>query len=156
MEPLAWWLIMLTHCGPMTQYDFECHRISLSLVRLIACHLFVLKPLPKLMMTYCQINFHEQSSIKFETKYKIGDLKMNGMNVVRCSIYNTSRYLIKLNISCKFCYWELNPRWHDDVIKWKHFPRNWPFVRGIHRSPVNSPHKGQWRGALMFSLICAR
>ena len=33
-------------------------------------------------------------------------------------------------------------------------PRYWPFVRGIHRSPVNSPHKGQWRGALMFSLIC--
>ena len=23
---------------------------------------------------------------------------------------------------------------HDDVIKWKHFPRNWPFVWGIHRS----------------------
>ena len=45
---------------------------------------------------------------------------------------------------------------HDDVIKWKHFPRNWPFVRGIHRSPVNFPHKGQWRGALMFTLICAR
>ena len=43
---------------------------------------------------------------------------------------------------------------HDDIIKWKHFPRYWPFVRGIHRSPVNSPHKGQWRGALMFSLIC--
>ena len=42
-----------------------------------------------------------------------------------------------------------------DVIKWKHFPRYWPFVRGIHRSTVNSPHKGQWRGALMFSLICA-
>ena len=45
---------------------------------------------------------------------------------------------------------------HDDVIKWKHFPRYWPFVRGIHRSTVNSPHKGQWRGALMFTLICAR
>ena len=30
-----------------------------------------------------------------------------------------------------------------------------PFVPGIRRSPVNSPHKGQWRGALMFSLICA-
>ena len=27
--------------------------------------------------------------------------------------------------------------------------------RGIHRSPVNSPHKGQWRRAMMFSLICA-
>ena len=44
---------------------------------------------------------------------------------------------------------------HDDVIKWKHFPRYWPFVGGIHRSPVNSLHKGQWCGALMFSLICA-
>ena len=44
---------------------------------------------------------------------------------------------------------------HDDVIKWKHFPRYWTFVRGIHRSPVNSPHKGQWCGALMFSYICA-
>ena len=43
---------------------------------------------------------------------------------------------------------------HDEVIKWKHFPRHWPFVRGIHRSPVNSPHKGQCRGALVFSLIC--
>ena len=50
--------------------------------------------------------------------------------------------------------WHL--RSHDDVIKWKHFPRYWPFVRGIHRSSVNSPHKGQWRGALMFTLICAR
>ena len=45
--------------------------------------------------------------------------------------------------------------YHDDVIKWKHYPRYWPFVWGIHRSPVNSPHKGQWCGALMFSLICA-
>ena len=37
---------------------------------------------------------------------------------------------------------------HGDVIKWK-------LLQGIHWSPVNSPHKGQWRGALMFSLICA-
>ena len=44
---------------------------------------------------------------------------------------------------------------HYDVIKWKHFPCYWPFVWGIHRSTVNFPHKGQWRGALMFSLICA-
>ena len=44
---------------------------------------------------------------------------------------------------------------HDDVIKWRHFPHYWPFARGIHRSPVNSLHKGQWRGALMFFFICA-
>ena len=50
--------------------------------------------------------------------------------------------------------------YHDDVINWKHFPRYWPFVRGIHRSLihwslVDSLHKGQWRRALIFSLICA-
>ena len=60
----------------------------------------------------------------------------------------------------QFCSWsERGSQRHtwlqDDVIKWKHFPRHWTFVWGIHRSPVNSPHKGQWRGALMFSLICA-
>ena len=51
--------------------------------------------------------------------------------------------------------WKCKVLRHDDVIK--HFPRYWPFVRGIPRShPVNSPHKGQWSGALMFSLISAR
>ena len=54
------------------------------------------------------------------------------------------------------CIWKIHFKHrHDDVIKWKQFPRYWPFVRGIHRSPVNSPHKGQLRGALMFTLICA-
>ena len=55
----------------------------------------------------------------------------------------------------------LGPKWlmcvgnHDDVIKWKHFARHWPFVRGIYRSPVNFPHKGHfWRGVLMYLLIC--
>ena len=43
---------------------------------------------------------------------------------------------------------------HDEVIKWKHFPQYWPLVPGIHWSPVNSQHKGQWHRALMCSLIC--
>ena len=45
-------------------------------------------------------------------------------------------------------------RRHDVAIRRKHFPCCWPFVRGIHRSPVDSPHKDQWREALMSSLIC--
>ena len=44
---------------------------------------------------------------------------------------------------------------HDDVIKWKHFPHYWPFVRGVHRSLLDYPHKGHWRRALMlFCLMC--
>ena len=45
--------------------------------------------------------------------------------------------------------------YNNDVIKWKHFPCYLPFERGIHRLPVNSPHKGQRLGALVFPLICA-
>ena len=71
----------------------------------------------------------------------------------------------RFNKSCVFqyasrahqicCVERANSPMHDDDIKWKHFPRYWSFVRKIHRLSVNSPHKGQWRGALMFSLICA-
>ena len=92
------------------------------------------------------------------------------LNNVRCSKLSMSRKTTK-ETSITFisrCHWCLllvnvipsastgmtKACFHDDVIKWKHFPRYWTFVRGIHRSPVNSPHKGQWRGALMFSLIC--
>ena len=35
----------------------------------------------------------------------------------------------------------------------KQFSRYWLFVRWIHQSTVNSPHKVEWRGALMFSLV---
>ena len=40
-------------------------------------------------------------------------------------------------------------RHHDDVIKWNIF-------RVTGHLCGNSPHKGQWRGALMFSLIYTR
>ena len=71
---------------------------------------------------------------------------LNKMDLYKPKINGMSSNISDSNNTCYM---------HDDVIKWKHFPRYWPFVRGIHRSPVNSQHKGQWRGALMFSLICA-
>ena len=40
-----------------------------------------------------------------------------------------------------FCPWSGDD--HDDVIKWKYFPRHWPVCR-----------KGQWRGFFV-SMICA-
>ena len=55
---------------------------------------------------------------------------------------NTNIYMGQLSWYCQTS--------HDDFIKWKHFPRYWPFVRGIYRSLVNSPHKGQWLRAFMF------
>ena len=87
---------------------------------------------------------------------------------------NTSQYIFKLDrvgpelfmvtrsvlgllmiVQCNVLHSKQKGSIHDDVIKWKHFPRYRPFVRGFHRSPVNSQHKGQWRGTLMLSLISA-
>ena len=38
----------------------------------------------------------------------------------------------------KFLRNPITPPHDDDVIRWKHFPHYWPFVRGIHWSPVDS------------------
>ena len=43
----------------------------------------------------------------------------------------TQSDILRYNTSHKIC----TLRYHNDVIKWQHFPRYWPFVRGIHRSP---------------------
>ena len=84
----------------------------------------------------------------------IPDLVFAWNNLSQTLPYCGKQYkLIMHHISTAVCN-TLRTIVHDDVIKWKHFPRNCPFVRGIHRSPVNSPHKGQWHGALIFSLIC--
>ena len=48
----------------------------------------------------------------------------------------------------------------DEFSWWRHqmetFSALLAVCAGNSPVPVNSPHKGQWRGALMFSLICAR
>ena len=58
--------------------------------------------------------------------------------------------------SYMYCYCYCHCHYHT---WWRHQMETYSallaFVRGIHRSPVNFPHKVQWRGALVFSLICA-
>ena len=53
---------------------------------------------------------------------------------------------------CYVNHWDTS-----DMSRWRHqmetFSALLAICAEIHRSPVNSPHKGQWRGALMFSLI---
>ena len=44
---------------------------------------------------------------------------------------------------------------HDDVIKWKHFPRNWPFVLGIHRSRWIAHTKASDAELRIFTDICS-
>ena len=56
------------------------------------------------------------------------------------------RYGCVLATSCHYAWWR---------NQMGTFPRYLLFVRGIHRWPIDSHHKGEWCGAWMFSLICA-
>ena len=97
-------------------------------------------------------------------------------NIAKCSIFITCLRIrqskeIEIRIcsgdrrhSCAVTFWYgewlVSAYATAPILWWRHqmetFPRYWPFVQGIHRSPVNSLHKGLWRGAsLMLALICA-
>ena len=42
---------------------------------------------------------------------------------------------------------------HDDVIKWKHFPGFWPFVKGIHCSMMH-PYPQKDNDARLWCFFC--
>ena len=83
-------------------------------------------------------------TVSFDTVYLLDNMTENGWDLM---IYHG-----KCNIRYKV---NLIKMQSNDVIKWKHFPRYWLFVRGIHWSLVDSLHKSKWRGALMVFFICA-
>ena len=73
----------------------------------------------------CKYSMNRHSSLN---RSSCCDLIWIPISLKLCRLYCWCMYFHRASIG-------LND--HDDVIKWKHFPRYWPFVRGIHRSPVN-------------------
>ena len=101
--------------------------------------------------------------------YRITDpMFVNPANDFLCLLSLTWLHIIQMlsagshsiPIQIKSCYWKgpledvlcvpanRTVAYHDDVIKWNHFPRYWPIVRGI-------PSQRPVTRTLMFSLICA-
>ena len=117
------------------------HDVTYStLIQVLACCHFWRQAITWIDVVLLWIRPLETRFNKIESKY---NYLLSRKFVQKCHLKNVSHFV------------QASFEWiHDDVIKWKHFPLYWPFVRGIHQSPVNSLHKGQWRGALMFSLIC--
>ena len=58
------------------------------------------------------------------------------------------------------CIGQLHPHSHRTGSWWRHQMKTFSALLALGAGnspvPVNSLHKGRWRGALMFSLICAR
>ena len=85
-----------------------------------------------------------------------GPYKFNLWATVDHHGYSMNRGYYTASINC---YGKTFHRNDTKITAWRRhqmetFPRCWSFVGGNHRSAVNSPHKGQWRGALMLTLIC--
>ena len=140
-------LVLSKHAEAWWRMDASVN--ILSLLQVIGC------PVPRHRLNQCCFN-HDRN-LKYKTQWNLDQdtLFCFQVNAVQNVVYKmeTVSYRPRCvgvmdNPHCK----QRRCHLHDDVIKWKHFLRYWTFVRGIHRSPVNSPHKGQW--ALMFSLIC--
>ena len=135
-----------------------------ALVLVMACR-------PSAMLTYCQLHSWKQISMKFESEFcnfhwrkciwncrlpfcqGVDEFKQHNqfvllshhwlytlLNVFRCEVYllPCTAFMITIMTSS-----------NGNIVH-----VTGPFVQGIHRASVNSPHKGQCRVALMFSLIC--
>ena len=116
--------------------NWHCRKFEVNMLKRVG--IWVASYIHKIIFTYPMFIFSNQ----------IDWLYFNYVNkvVLLCSLETHCNNVLSDSVTS----WCPDAIVHDDVIKWKHFPRNWPFVRGIHRSQVNSPHKGQWRGALVF------
>ena len=89
------------------------------------------------------------------SKFNYGRGVLFWVNITsKCILYHFARVIWSMCFKCYLVEYK-GEFFHDDYIKWKHIPRYWPFVRGIQLLPENFPHKGQRRGASMFSLVCA-
>ena len=104
---------------------------------------------------YCYVDI----SVRFE--YEMCE---SVPNTIGCQ-FNVAHYDMILHTALQCMKQAINQRLKSQntphILTWwchqmETFPHYWPFVWGIHWSLVNSPYKGQWRGALMFSLICTR
>ena len=142
--------------------------LSESMVVSLLTHICVTRPqgVKFHSTTRCRTDVFPWATVCLHTKLAVKRLtndifKMCVTWVVwgKCGVNNICKWVIiglDLTIQCQVPVEAITGlSMHDDVIKWKHSQCHWPFVRGIHRSLVNSPHTGQWRGAFMFSLICA-
>ena len=132
--------------------------IGSALVQIMACRLFGAKPLSKPMLGYstkCIWKYRLRNGVHFVqprwVKTDNGNSKTEHNNNV-CLFYEiyVHQYQYDTNRGHGKCnlYGYMMTSSNGNIFRF------WPFVRGIHRSPVNSSHKGQWRDAVMISLIC--
>ena len=98
--------------------------------------------------------------INLQIMHRVKRIYSSFNEIIVCSDCGLDKLGLGQWTHCEYMRWSTLPSTdkisHYDVITWKRFSHYCPFVRGILRSPVDSPHKGQWFGAFMFPLMPAR
>ena len=90
--------------------------------------------------------------------FKISNAHSSGSAKAVFSLLSSTRLVCFISSTISRAAWVpvmSGKKWiqHYDVIKWKFFSRNCPFVWGIHRWPVDSPHKRTVTGTFDVSLL---
>ena len=105
------------------------------------------------------VNSNDIRPLLHEQQYRFGLHVFNKSNTLNQEgshvdkPHRTASEVVKLTLATKvMTNWST---WQSSYSWWRQSLRVTGHLSGEYRSLVNSPHKGQWRGALMFSLICA-
>ena len=89
--------------------------------------------------------FTWNATVLIDSHWEVGITGIRGHNmVIKRSLWYPRLTMFDVFIFSQFICLTSIRKMNDDVIKRKQFPLYWPFVRGIHRSPVNSPHAELW------------
>ena len=118
-------------------------------------HILIWTKLP----IFCRRSFQTDVMAWCHTNGFVQDCSNSTANALELLPSCTKLSVYSKHVAHKICcvyinsYFGIMLGMHDDVIKWKHFPRYWPFVRGIHRSTVNSLTKAS-DAELWCFLIC--
>ena len=114
----------------------------------------------RLLLLHLLSNKASEPTLFYESSAEAGIFRVDMAAIIAvdalapCFAISSAATTLNMRLNQPFCSTR-----KDFKSWWRHqtetFSRYWPFVRGIHRSPLNSPPKGQWRRALMFSLIYA-
>ena len=108
------------------------------------------------VMTSCVIhvfNVYAATMCKYDAECMILKLSNPFLSVIVWAPYAKPTYYwtMLIHTDSSYCPSTGHRAWRHQM---ETFSALLGICAGIHRSPVNSPHKDQWRGALMFSLIC--
>ena len=109
-----------------------------------------------MVWTRCRLRqfllFKEVAGIIAPVKQKRARLDIRSQRVLLTSATATLHTHWSVSILFTDTWWAHKPWWRHQM---ETFSALLALCAGNSPVPVNSPHKGQWRGALMFSLICA-